>query len=162
MNSNVWYSRLLLTTSFLVFSVIAYAQTVVNPSGNTLTSADYSFEYFIGGIEITTLKDTTGVESYSMTPGVLLPAIKLTDPGSVIIDQPLNIYPNPTRNILNVVAQNDWIISYNVLGLDGTQKKSGLFFNNQINLGDLAPGIYFIKLFSASNKKYRLLKVIRQ
>src|SRR5689334_10331664 len=84
--------------SIIFFSHRASAQKLVNTTGNTISDNAYIFEYSVGEISITTLT-TTGNVNY-ITQGLLQPNVKLINPGCLIVNDTLNYFPNPTRNIL--------------------------------------------------------------
>jgi hypothetical protein len=135
-----------------------FSQKVVNATGNTIYNSDINIEYSIGEIAITTLSNT----SNHATQGLLQPTIKLTDPGCKIINDTVVYFPNPTKDILRVVARTDWINGYRIYAADGKLLRVAPFFNNQIYMYNLPGGVYFIKLFPGCDDKFRILKVIKQ
>ncbi len=154
--------RFVALTSFLAFACTCFSQTVVNTTGNTISTADYTFEYSIGEVSITTLQETVNPTNFFITQGLLQPQVKFVNPACEIINDTVQFFPNPTRNILSVVSRYDWITSYVIYAADGKLVRFAPFINNQIDISALANAVYFIKLFPGCDNKYRVLKVIKQ
>jgi hypothetical protein len=145
---------------FLLFFHSASGQQLINTTGNTISNNIITIEYSVGEISITTLT-STGNTNY-ITQGLLQPTVKLIDPACEIVNDTLNYFPNPTQNILSVIARFDWITGYHIYAADGKLVRVAPFISNQINMYNLPGGAYFIKLFPGCNNKYRILKVIKQ
>lgn len=60
----------------------------------------------------------------------------------------LQIYPNPVSKQLNIQTKSDLEIRYQLIDLSGKVVKTGKFIGNlhQIDVQDLAQGVYFLKL----------------
>ncbi|HEY6505834.1 MAG TPA: T9SS type A sorting domain-containing protein [Chitinophagaceae bacterium] len=136
------------------------AQRLVNTTGNTIGNNNITIEYSVGEIAITTLVGPNNTNY--VTQGLLQPTVKITEPSCEIINDTLNFFPNPTENILSVIARSDWITGYHIYATDGKLVRVAPFISNQINMYNLPGGAYFIKLFPGCNNKYRILKVIKQ
>jgi hypothetical protein len=154
------YSRLTIAVALLLLSWTLHSQSLINSTGSTITTPDYIVEFSVGEIGITTLSDATGANF--ITQGLLQPILKITDPDCPIINDSLIFFPNPTRNFLSVVPKYNWITSYRIYAIDGKLVRVASFISNQINLIDLAPGVYFIQFLPGCNNKYRTIKVIKQ
>lgn len=84
--------------------------------------------------------------------------MRLQGSGSLFLNtkQVLSIYPNPTKNILqiailNSISENVTIKIYDVFGkLVLSKEKADIF--SQLEIGTLAKGIYFIEAESGSEK----------
>ena len=78
----------------------------------------------------------------------------------LVDDFKMNIFPNPTRDNLNLsfntINSNNyqWII-FNEIGAKVSQSKANNYFstavNEQISVGDLKSGLYFISLIIEGN-----------
>jgi len=143
---------------FILGSVTAYNQTLVNSTGNTLKDNSYYFEYSIGEISITTIAGSTN----NVTQGLLQPNIKKVPPPCDFLDEKLISFENPTRNIVRLVGRYDWITNYKVFAADGKLVKEGRFYNNVIDLTKFPAAVYFIQLFPGCNDNYKVLKVLKQ
>ena len=137
---------------------MAISQTVVNSTGNTLKDNSYYFEYSVGEISITTLSGNTN----NVTQGLLQPNIKKVPPPCDFLDEKVLTFENPTRNIVRLVGQYDWITNYKVYAFDGKLVKEGRFYNNVIDLAKFPAALYFIKLYPGCNEDYQVLKVVKQ
>ncbi|MCP1994561.1 T9SS type A sorting domain-containing protein [Flavobacterium sp. HSC-61S13] len=72
----------------------------------------------------------------------------------------LQLYPNPTRGMLNVVSEEQ-LQSYVIHNLLGQQVQNGLFNgSSQVNIQDLAAGTYFITI-QTQQEINNTLKVIK-
>jgi Secretion system C-terminal sorting domain len=152
--------KIVVSFACLFFFNHAYTQKLVNTTGATITDNKYIIEYSVGEISIATLAASAN-NSYT-TQGLLQPNIKMINPACEIVNDTVNCFPNPTQNILSVVARYDWITSYRVYAADGKLVRAAPFINNQINLYNLPGGAYFIKLYPGCDDKFRILKVIKQ
>jgi hypothetical protein len=147
-------------TAILGLSISIQAQTLVNTTGSTVTDGKTTIEYSIGEISITVLSGANNTNYVAQ--GLLQPTLKVTNPDCAIINDSLNYFPNPTVNILSVVAKTDWITGYRIYSTDGKLVRMAPFISNQINMYNLPGGVYFIKLYPGCDDKNRVLKVIKQ
>jgi len=67
----------------------------------------------------------------------------------------LIIYPNPTKNILNINRSVDKVVIYNELGIIIDYE----FINNQIILNNISTGVYMVKLVIGENVIYKKLVI---
>src|SRR6187401_2718876 len=141
---------LIALTSFMTTN----GQSVVNSTGNTLKDNSYYFEYSVGEISITTLTGSAN----NVTQGLLQPNIKKAPPPCDFLDEKVVTFENPTRNIVRLVGQYDWITNYKVYAFDGKLVKEGRFYNNVIDLAKFPAALYFIKLYPGCNEDYQVLK----
>lgn len=82
--------------------------------------------------------------------------LKLSDinvdiPEKIIDKISLNIYPNPTQEYLTLSNIQNEIYSINILDINGRLIKVIEDFNSNINVQDLIPGIYFLKIESINS-----------
>jgi hypothetical protein len=134
------------------------SQSLVNTTGNTIVSNSYQIEYSVGEISITTLAGSSNF----ITQGLLQPTLKVINPDCQIINEPLQNFPNPTRDKLRLVGQFDWITGYHIYAADGKLVRVASFINNYIDISNLPAATYFIKLYPACDNKYKVLKVVKQ
>lgn len=63
------------------------------------------------------------------------------------------IYPNPAKNVLNIVnAENASIEVFNILG-QAIYNKSNIDLNEQVNVSNLTSGAYFVKITDGTSVK---------
>ena len=72
------------------------------------------------------------------------------------------VYPNPVNDMLNIDGnvRIDSLEVINQLGQRVLNINGSSLFNNQVNLGKLKSGLYFIKL--TSNDKTEIIQIIKQ
>ena len=136
-------------------------QTVINTTGNTVQDANNLFEYAVGEIGITTIPGTGPSTSY-ITQGLLQPNVKMIDPACQVVNDTIQYFPTPAKNILSVVTRFDWITGYHIYAADGKLVRVSSFVNNQIDLTNLPAAVYFIRVFPGCSNKFRTLKVMKQ
>jgi hypothetical protein len=157
------YSRPFLTAIIaLLFSLASYSQSLIGVAGITVSNAEYSFDFSVGEINVPTMENTSNGESWVFSSSLLQPTVKMVEPGCEVINDLLDYYPNPTRNMLNLNPKYDWITGYRLYKANGNLVQANALFNNQINMSTLAPGIYFLQLLPGCNSKHRILKVVKQ
>ena len=75
--------------------------------------------------------------------------------------QSLNIYPNPTADVLYI--KSNYSLDYDLFNIVGQKIKSGSLLqgNNEINVKRLSDGVYFLN-FSIENKTYSRKIIIKK
>lgn len=142
----------------IVFSAFtASAQQVINSTGQTISTSNFVIEYSVGELAITTISGTAN----HATQGLLQPNIKVINPDCAVINQPFQYFPSPTYDKLRLVGQNNWIDAYQVFAADGKLVRSLKFYNNEIDLSNLAAGIYFIRMLPGCDNKYKTIKIFK-
>jgi hypothetical protein len=135
----------------------AQSQQVINASGATISSNTHIVEYSIGELAIVTISEANN----HATQGVLQPYVKVINPSCTIINQAFQFFPSPTFDRLQLVGQYNWIDAYQVFAADGKLVHSQKFYNNEINLTNLATGIYFIRMLPGCNNQYKTIKILK-
>jgi hypothetical protein len=141
----------------LLIASPAQSQQVINATGTTITNNSYIIEYSIGELAVTTI---SAPNNYA-TQGVLQPNVKVINPSCNIINQAFQFFPNPTYDRLRLVGQYNWIDAYQVFAADGKLIRSEKFYNNEINLTNLATGIYFIRMLPGCDNQYKTIKIYK-
>ena len=68
------------------------------------------------------------------------------------IDNIFNFYPNPVQYFLTIAAIDIGIHEYQIFNLQGKLILSNSFSTStQLNIGDLAPGAYLLKVTNSSS-----------
>jgi hypothetical protein len=156
-------NRLLLPATILLLSISSYSQSLIGVGGISISNSEISFDCSVGEISFQSMENITTGEKWIFGTGVIQPAIKMSEPDAAVINDVLEYFPNPTRDILFLNPKYDWITGYRIYKASGSLVESNTtLYNNQINMASLAPGVYFIKLLPGYNSKYRTLKVIKQ
>lgn len=111
-------------------------------SGTTLTATS-------GDMETGQVEDYT-IEVYA--PGTLA----ALETKSVAI----SVYPNPTKDVLNIASNEKKVISASFYSTDGKLVKS-VVGSTSININDLSAGVYIVKIKTSDNEE-KTFKVIKQ
>lgn len=146
-----------LFTCILFSAFTAGAQQVINSTGQTIHTSNFVIEYSVGELAISTISGTAN----HATQGLLQPNIKVINPDCAVINQPFQYFPSPTYDKLRLVGQNNWIDAYQVFAADGKLVRSLKFYNNEIDLSNLAAGIYFIRMLPGCDNKYKTIKIFK-
>ena len=144
--------------SVCFFTSNCFSQTVVNTSGKTIGDNNFIIEYSVGETVIVTNASTNN----AITQGLLQPLLKIVPPPCELVNDTIQYFPNPVNSILSVVTRQNWISGYMIFASDGKLIRNAPFISNQIDLGNLPAGVYFIKIMPGCNNKFRILKVIKQ
>ena len=160
LHKSTWMKK----TSTLLLLAISFStqycicQQGVNSSGNTIRDNSFFLEYSVWEISINTISNS----SNTITQGRWQPTLKIHNPTCQIINEAIIRFENPTSDIVRIVGNYDWITQYHVYAADGRLVKNASFYNNYIDLSNLASGIYFIRLFPGCDGNFKVLKVIKQ
>jgi hypothetical protein len=143
----------------LAFAHASVSQQVTNTTGATIRNANYTVEYSVGEVAITTLTAANN----DVTQGVLQPNLKVQSPGCDMINGALRIFESPSKDKLRLVGIHDWIDSYQVFASDGRLILYKKYYNNHLDISGLpAAGIYFIRLLPGCNGQYKVLKFMKR
>ncbi|MCF6307735.1 MAG: T9SS type A sorting domain-containing protein [Flavobacteriaceae bacterium] len=98
--------------------------------------------------------NTNGPAVTSITLGQSEGVILLKSPVEILginteIENKIQIYPNPVKDVLTIANKEQAVIIYKIYNTTGQVVQSSSSFNtNQINISHLNSGIYFLKLIS--------------
>lgn len=72
----------------------------------------------------------------------------------------ISVYPNPTRDIINVEAQNAQIDQIDIFDINGKKVKTSRV--GKINVSDLSNGVYLMKINSDKTNAVKIMRFIKQ
>ena len=100
------------------------------------------------------------VEDYSVNivTGAAVSNLKETNSNETLIS--VILYPNPTKDILNIETNNAIKLNYSVINYLGQVVKTGNVENNSINVSNLNAGIYILEV--SNGKKLVTEKFIKE
>jgi len=145
--------------------------TVISTAGKDLVSGEYRLSFTIGEIAVTTLKSSNNIltQGFQQPPNLYLSDIK----NNSAIDVSINVYPNPTQDIVNVsitdISPNATysIYVFNNFGqlmtvpYENIQHSEGTNFT--IDLTNFARGNYFIRVINTTSSEnisdFKVLKI---
>ena len=140
------------------FSLSALAQTenVISNGGNTTTSANGSITWTIGEVVINTIESPND----HLTQGFNQEWLHFLNVENYSEKINITVFPNPTTQYINIDSnkKSDLTIydaSNKIVKVEKIEKQ------DQVDLNDLAPGIYFMQ-FYRKNSKLKTIKIIIQ
>jgi hypothetical protein len=87
--------------------------------------------------------------------------INISDDGTTPDILQYTLYPNPANNLVNIYANDENEITYQVVDLQGRILATGVFTSNlQLNTLNLPNGIYFMGLINSALQKNNTIKFI--
>lgn len=151
-------------TALLLFSVIfMHAQKSVVPTGGNATGRGGTSSYTIGQIAF----NNNTASNISNSEGVqhAYEIIEIKTKETVIqSDLVFTVYPNPSNDLVNIQIENyvKGVMSYQLVSASGQLIFSKKAAENltTISMGNIAQGIYFIKV-SCDEKPIKTFKIIK-
>ncbi|MFN4124125.1 MAG: T9SS type A sorting domain-containing protein [Flavobacteriales bacterium] len=64
----------------------------------------------------------------------------------------IRVYPNPSKETLHIYSSDHFSMNFEIYSMDGKLIKSGAYSENGINVQDLVPGAYIIRIVSNQAK----------
>ena len=143
---------------FLSFSIYAQNEIVNSPflvasSGETWIQENYILCFSVGelAIETKTQQNTILTQGFHQEENYQITALN-----EHLNNYSINIYPNPTSDILNINCSDEIHAGIKIKDIKGGIVKSinNTFLNNNyyIDLGNFASGVYFLEIVFNSNK----------
>ena len=151
---------------FLSFSIYAQNEIINSPflvasSGETWIQENYILCFSVGelAIETKTQQNTILTQGFHQEENYQITALN-----EHLNNYSINIYPNPTSDILNINCSDETYVGIKIKDIKGGIVKSisNTFLNNNycIDLGNFNSGVYFLEIVFNSNKKqvYKIQK----
>jgi hypothetical protein len=151
-------------TALLLFSVIfMHAQKSVVPTGGNATGRGGTSSYTIGQIAFNSNTANNGSSSEGVQHAYDI--IEVESRETVIkSDLVFTVYPNPSNDLVNIQIENydKGVMSYHLISASGqlVLSKNSAESLTTISMGNLAQGIYFIKV-SCDEKPIKTFKIIK-
>lgn len=157
--------KLLLTAFSLLIGTVLLAQNDItftytyDASGNRETRAILRLKSYDNLVDSTSIDEPIVEEKTSQEDSKN--SSYLTD----LNDYTINIYPNPTKNLVYIEIsgmESNHPINYEIISTNGKSVNKGMLDNsvNQLNLKHLLPGTYLLQL--RSNNTTKEVKIIKQ
>jgi hypothetical protein len=145
----------------LPFSFVTYGQTLNRANITFVASENLVYNTFVNG-------SAYNVSNYSAS-NVVISGFQIPDSISEItsIDESLlediSVFPNPFHSSINLKTSDNFFNAELILfDLLGKQHYSQLNFRGGvINFGDLASGVYYLKILRSSNQN-KVIKLVRE
>ena len=108
--------------------------------------------------------EVSKISSYMMPVNLMFDDVEVLDPEPIssVPDQEMQaaVYPNPaTDRVIIADKFKSNFTSYEVLTVLGNTMDKGLLQSNQINVSDLAPGVYILRLIGGN--EFKTIKFIK-
>lgn len=136
----------------------------VEPTNNNILGNDENCDFYFRGTKVLNIYDSNSDDEYEEKPSdVLIPTHENIQTYELKLDL-FDIYPNPANEFINLiynVSEDELIFDiYNACGILIKSVAVNYEYSNQkINISDLVPGVYFVKLKnSKSNNVIKLIK----
>ncbi|MDA8693438.1 T9SS type A sorting domain-containing protein [Saprospiraceae bacterium] len=148
----------------------SHAQAVLSPAGSSYSNSEFSIEWTIGEMNISTQNISSNI---FLTQGFNQPLLicepcennlendplteSLIKKERIIQSTDISIYPNPTSDIINIELELDiesqvYIAIYNIAGrmlrLESLSGSNSTTFNTSINVSEYAVGLYYLRIFN--------------
>lgn len=154
--------KLYILTSLLAISNLTNAQTnqeLVATSGDHFTNGNIQLSWSIGEVVIETVSNSTN----TLTQGFHQTNLSIVGIENFTLNLEMDVYPNPTQDILTIKIQNYLNTKYELYDLNGK-----LLSQNQINgeltnvnMKNLSTGNYLLKISEILTKETKTFKIIK-
>lgn len=155
--------RIFILLLFSSFTLTAFAQQSVNASGGNAGGIGGSASYSIGQIVYKTYSGSNGSEAQGVQQAFEISV--LGENHFPEIELQLEIYPNPTNDILNLMIENRNFnqLEYSLFDISGKTLILGKPNGNQTNIdmSNYQTGIYFLKIYE-NNNEIKTFKIIKK
>ncbi len=153
--------------NLLLFSVIIFlatfelkAQEVVASGGDYFENSSVSISWTLGEPVTETITDGTNI----LTQGFQQSKLTATEVFDISTDKfDINLFPNPTLNIINIKTSEFKNLSYNISDTNGKLLKEGKLVseNTEISVNRLPAAVYFFTITN-NNKIIRIFQIVKQ
>lgn len=154
--------KLYILTSLIAISNLTNAQTnqeLVATSGDHFTNGNIQLSWSIGEVVIETVSNSTN----TLTQGFHQTNLSIVGIENFTLNIEMDVYPNPTQDILTIKIPNYLNTKYELYDLNGK-----LLSQNQINgeltnvnLNNLSTGNYLLKVSEILTKETKTFKIIK-
>jgi len=148
--------------SSLLISSAAMCQSAVLTSGGTATNGKSSVSYSIGQ----TMADYTTGTNGGVTTGVqqifTIVKVKPSQEDNIAeLQAEVNVYPNPTVDQLNLIANSEEELSYVLTSMNSQKMLQGRFVGSEIlNMDNMSANTYMLQVSNKSGqvKTFKIIK----
>ncbi|MBT3384533.1 MAG: T9SS type A sorting domain-containing protein [Prolixibacteraceae bacterium] len=149
--------------TFFIFGInYVFSQEVIATSGQTSTNSSNQVSWTIGEIAIETVESASNTltQGFHQTRIIVTALNELTTQ-----DIEIKVYPNPTRDFVNIhFSKKIDIPSYSLFDLSGKLIEQRNIISNEakINMTEFAEGSYILKLISNKQQLLQTFKIIKR
>lgn len=150
--------RLLLTGIVAFIMTVANAQDLISTGGDFFQMPSGSISFTIGEPII----ETVGNEHHIITQGFQQSTREITTGFDDLSDLSINVFPNPTTDIINIELSEQRSLEYQLFDLNGVllQEDKISWIQTTISLVNYAPSVYILKLGenNVGSKTFQIVK----
>lgn len=151
-----------LTIFFILIYTGIYCQSispsVINTNGGQFSNNDFSLEWSIGEVVVTSLQSGSNI----LTQGFIQPNLPNSVSNIDLNDPNLLVYPNPFTNWVNIIDNNNLNQIWNIKIFNSEGKFLFEKLNvNQIDLEFLSNGLYLIYISDDKNNFIESIKITK-
>jgi len=160
--------RIILISLYVIFCMSSgysqnVSQNVISSAGGQIQYGNGDISWTIGEVVITSIYSS----KYILTQGFHQGNYLITSIGEIGFDKSsILLYPNPTRNFINVKIKADSFIKYKyeLIDVAGRLLISNLSYTDmfKINLEPYKPAIYYLRISDYSGKFMGSYKIVKQ
>lgn len=154
--------KYILFLSALLMSFYSEAQSSVNTSGNDANGSGGEVSYSVGQVVYSSNNDATGEVNQGVQHAYEIFTVSTQDNE---IQSSMEVYPNPTSDylILEIEKYKAENLTYQIFDQQGKeiQKKKIAAGKTKIDLKDVTPSTYLIKISDSKNNLLQSFKIIK-
>lgn len=145
----------------LFFTSLLVAQETPVSAANESTGSNGSVNYSVGLLVVKTLESSDGsVNQGAQIPLEVLQILSVNDP--FFNDVKVQVFPNPTTDIVKVNVANHQNLSLHIYDINGKRiKQQANISSQEVSLKAFNSGVYFLKILQA-NKEIKTFKIIKK
>jgi len=143
----------------LLISLTVNAQEVISSQGDSYSNANGSIDFTIGEVVIATI--TSG--SNSLTQGFHQTNLTVLAIDDFETNFKAKVFPNPTKEILNIDILNFEGLNYLIYDISGRQLLKSKIINKvtSLKVNTLADGVYLLVINGENNQKLKTYRIIK-
>tara|TARA_B100000674_G_scaffold44090_1_gene30573 strand:- start:95140 stop:95646 length:507 start_codon:yes stop_codon:yes gene_type:complete len=160
LKTKIMKKKHLLIGAFIGSSMTVFAQQdIVSTQGDSYSNSNNTIDFTIGEPVIETVSDGTN----DVTQGFHQTQLTITSVKDYETDFILNVFPNPTAQLLNVKVQQINNESYQIFDINGKLVLEGKLSNTNtvIDMAGLAEGTFILSIVRA-NQPVKSFQIIKQ
>jgi len=156
----IYIFLLLPSFSFLFAQSSLITPQLISSSGGTLTQENYNLCFSLGEIAIETFVQGESI----LTQGFHQENYQISMINEVPENAIINIYPNPSRDIIYIDSNTEKTLSLKIKNMNGREvfslPETAGSETQAIDLANFSSGIYFLEIYFKTNKKqvYKIQK----
>ena len=155
---------------FIYLSIFSFSQSIISTAGDYFTTDKYSLSWTLGETVIESFYNdiilTQGFQQATLISNTQLDTPYLDENGNVIIDDyDVWLYPNPTKEYINIVIKSFSDVSsriemYDMIGNIIIDKTTDEYFE-KIYLTNYSTNVFLLKITNLKTNNTRIYKILK-